>query len=63
MAIKCIRTEYANELKEYTKEYVADAESDVKDLPKSAAMSTCVVAESAKVYIVNASGEWVKFGG
>ena len=61
MAIKLIRTEYANELKDYTKEFIADKDSDTASLPKSAPGSTCIVAEGAKVLIVNASGNWVTF--
>lgn len=61
MAIKLIRTEYANELKDYTKEFIADTNEDADNLPKSAPGSTCIVVKSASVRIVGADGEWKPF--
>ena len=47
----------------YVTEYVADTESDVADLPTDVYPgSTCIVAATASVYILNASKEWVKLG-
>ena len=42
---------------------ICDTEADVAALPKAPAMSTCLVAATGSVYIVNASGAWVKMGG
>lgn len=48
---------------EYRKEIICDTEADVASLPAACAQSTCLVAETGNVYIVNASGNWVKMGG
>ena len=40
----------------YVTEYVADTDTDVYP------GSTCIVADSASVYILNASKQWVKLG-
>ena len=45
------------------KEYIADTAADVANLPninETAPGSTCLVAGSADVYIMNASGNWVQ---
>ena len=62
MAIKKIRRTWANELNDHVEEYIADYDSDVPNLPEAAPSSTCIVAESATIQIVNASGDWGKFG-
>ena len=44
-------------------EYVADTPADVANLPdkkKTAPGSTCLVAGTGDVYIMNASGNWVQ---
>lgn len=48
----------------YVIEYVADTEADVKNLPTKGANpgSTCIVADTASVYILNNAREWVKLG-
>ena len=45
------------------KEYICDTDADVADLPQSCPGSTALVCSSGKVYIVNASSNWVEFGG
>lgn len=45
------------------REIVCDSASDVASLPASTTGSTAVVCDSGDIYVVNASGEWVKFGG
>lgn len=45
------------------KEFVADTSADVSSLPnkdEAAPGSTCLVAGSGDVYIMNASGNWVQ---
>ena len=48
---------------DYRKEIICDTEADIASLPKSCSQSTCLVAATGSVYIVNASGAWVKMGG
>lgn len=43
----------------YVVEYVADKESDIKNLPTHVAPgSTCIVVESSSVYMLNNNKEW-----
>ena len=42
---------------------IADAESDVSDFPPSATGSRAIVVDEGRIYFVNASGNWVEFGG
>ena len=44
-------------------EIICDTEADVAKLESAPPLSTCLVAETGAVYIVNASGNWVKMGG
>lgn len=45
-------------------DYIIDTDADVKDLPNiCAAGSMALSCASGNVFIVNASGNWVKFGG
>ena len=62
MAIKIINREYCAFNDDYRIEYICDTEGDVANLPPSCVGSTAVLP-SGKVYIVNASGNWVVFGG
>lgn len=43
-------------------EFIVDSPDDFIDLPK-AATGSIAVAPNGDVMVVNASGEWVKFGG
>ena len=44
------------------RKFIMDSESDVQNLPTCCASSVAIVAEGGKVYMVNASGNWVEFG-
>lgn len=45
----------------YVLEYVADRESDIKDLPTDVdAGSVCIVIETAEVYMLNNEKKWIK---
>ena len=55
--------EYSEYTHEYMHTYICDTETDASSLPEAPAQSTCLVAETGAVYIVNASGNWVKMGG
>ena len=50
-------------LSDFPCEYIVDTESDIMSLPECCTGSTAIVVESGAVYMVNASGKWVEFGG
>ena len=45
------------------RDFICDTDADFADLPKGNPGDTAVSAETANVYVVNASGNWVPFGG
>lgn len=45
------------------REFICDNEGDIANLPESICGSTALIIETGDIYIVNASDEWVKFGG
>lgn len=52
-----------DDIQAYVTEFVADTDDDIKDLPTSVYPgSTCIVAASSNVYILNASSQWVLLG-
>ena len=63
MAIKRISNTWNEAMDEPVVTYLMDTDNDLEQLPDSAPSSTAISAESGRVYIVNASGEWVEFGG
>ena len=63
MAIKWFGEKWCLEAKDHTKEFILDTEADVAELPECCSGSTALVCSTGNVYIVNASGQWVKFGG
>lgn len=62
MAIELINSEWRPEIGR-RKEFIADTEADVSALPQCVPSSTALISATGDLYIVNASGEWVKFGG
>jgi hypothetical protein len=62
MAIKLINREWCVFAEDFRCEFIVDSDDDFASLPKSCAGSTAV-SPSGKVMMVNASGEWVEFGG
>lgn len=45
----------------YVMEYIADTEDDIKNLTTNATPgSTCLVIETAEVYMINGNHEWKK---
>ena len=64
MAYKCYNKTYVNteDMVGYIKDFICDTAADVATLPESLPKSTALVADSADVHIVNASGNWVPFG-
>lgn len=63
MAYKLTEIKPCYAMKDAQKTYVCDTEEDVGNLPKCAAGSMAMIADTGKIYMVNASGEWVNFGG
>lgn len=62
MAFKMIHSEWDPAIGRQ-KEFILDAETDVAKLPECVPGSTALVCATGNVYIVNASGTWVLFGG
>lgn len=63
MAYKLINESYCPYNEEKKKEYVCDTDADIATLPVCCTGSTALVVETAKYFMVNASGEWAEFGG
>lgn len=63
MAIKLINREWCACQADYKRDYIVDTQADVASLPVCCTGSSALVVESGAVYIVNASGAWVVFGG
>lgn len=62
MAIKLVKREYCACLDDYRHDYIVDTDADFEKLPKSCTGSTAL-SPSGDIRVVNASGEWVTFGG
>ena len=43
--------------------FLCDTDADVANLPQCCPSSTAVSISTGNIYVVNASGQWVKFGG
>jgi hypothetical protein len=66
MALEWINKRWSPNAKDHAndrKEIICDTEADVSSLPDSAPGSMALVVSTGNVYMVNASGEWKKFGG
>jgi hypothetical protein len=63
MAYKLIKEEYCACVDAQRKEFLCDTDADFANLPKSCVGSTAVSVETGNVQVVNASGNWVAFGG
>jgi hypothetical protein len=63
MAFKVIKRRHCSWQDGAICEFVCDAETDVAQLPKCCAGSVALVVSTGNVYVVNANGNWVKFGG
>lgn len=62
MAIELVNREWCAYADDFRCEYIVDSNDDFADLPKSGAGSTAL-SPSGDMVMVNASGEWVAFGG
>ncbi|MBO5969328.1 MAG: hypothetical protein J6S14_12610 [Clostridia bacterium] len=63
MAYKLIKEEYCPYVNAERREYLCDTDADFANLPESCTGSAAVSAATGNVYVENASGAWVKFGG
>ena len=66
MAFNWINKKWSPNAKDHDKdrkEFICDTEADVSTLPECVPGSTALICTTGDVYIVNASGQWVKFGG
>lgn len=45
------------------REFVCDTEEDIVNLPACCIGSAALIISTGDIYVVNANGEWVKFGG
>lgn len=62
MAIKLINKEWCAYADDFRCEFIVDSDADFENLP-SACPGSMAVSPSGAVKIVNASGQWVAFGG
>ena len=62
MAIKLVNREWCACVNDFRHEYIVDSNDDFANLPQCAAGSTAL-SPSGDMRMVNASGEWVEFGG
>ena len=63
MAIKMTGQTYCKCVEDYVREFICDTAADLANLPECCTKSTALVIATGDVFVVNASGEWVKFGG
>lgn len=63
MAIKLIDVHVNPLTNKEHKEFICDTDSDFSKLPKANPGDTAVSAATGNVKVVNASGNWVDFGG
>lgn len=62
MAIKLVNREWCAYADDFRCEYIVDSNDDFENLPKSC-VGSVALSPSGDVRVVNASGEWVEFGG
>lgn len=63
MAVKLVNRKWCPCMGAYQYDYIVDTEDDVSSLPKCCTGSSALVVESGNVYVVNASDNWVLYGG
>ena len=63
MAINILDIKYNKAVRNTIHEFICDTDTDFVHLPKCEPGSTAVSAATGTVYVVNASGHWVEFGG
>lgn len=63
MAIKLVNQKWNPYVGDHQCEFIVDSNADFENLPESCVGGTALCPKSGTVMVVNASGEWVKFGG
>lgn len=63
MAYKLIKEEYCACADAQVREFICDTDADFSSLPVCCTGSSAVSTATGAVRVVNASGEWVAFGG
>lgn len=58
-----VNQEWCACLNDYKRDYIVDTDADIASLPESCTGSSALVVKSGAIYMVNASGTWVVFGG
>lgn len=62
MAIKQTGRNWHADLETTKKRFIMDTEADAANLPKCYTGSTAISVEGGVIYMVNASGKWVRVG-
>lgn len=62
MAYKLINRLYAVTAGQHVEEFICDSDADVATLPQCGPGSQALVPVIGKLWVVNASGQWVEFG-
>lgn len=60
--VKRVNKEWCACVQDFREDFIVDSDDDFANLPKACPGSTAL-SPSGTVMIVNASGNWVKFGG
>ena len=63
MAYKVINEKYCPYNDAEVCEFICDTDADFANLPQCCTGSTAVSVATGNIRVVNASGQWVKFGG
>ena len=63
MAYKIIDKKYSPFEDAKVRNFICDTDADFANLPECCTGSTAVSVATGNVFVVNASGKWVKFGG
>ena len=63
MAYKMVNKDWCDTQLMTRVDFIMDTDADAKDLPESCTGSMALSVESGKMFMVNASGNWVVFGG
>lgn len=63
MAIKVVDKKWCAYTEDYVFEYLCDTDNDFANLPQCPAGSQALSVATGTIKVVNASGQWVTFGG
>lgn len=63
MAYELVGKEWCQIQQDYRLSFIVDTEADIETMPDSIVGSNALVVDTGAIYMVNASGNWVPFGG